>query len=262
MRKIVIVWMLFCLFTSAWVFAAEEGDSNQEFGAVQSWDFDLQIKSEGRKIALEWTPFSGNKDFLWYKFVYSTVNEDPVYPDDGNRFLWGEAALSDAELYLHAEDYYVRLCAITQEENERGRYCGKVHFLEYESEERELKVKSDASVKKIDATKGETKKVEAKKIETTREVKEEAVREVRELDDDLKSHIDERLEGFINSLEEKGYTNEEIASTLNTIISTLDRYKEIEWYARIASYVQDILERYTLQYWDDLEIFDEIFWEF
>jgi len=122
----------------SYVSAGDEWTRSDEYRAVQSWDFDLEIESEGWKIELEWESFPEDRGFMWYKFAYSKTNSNPVYPDDTNNFLWDDVDMDEAEIWLKQGSYYVRLCAITQDENSRGRYCSDVQKVEvgwYEKEE-------------------------------------------------------------------------------------------------------------------------------
>lgn len=257
MKKIAILSFIISLFLSLWVFAWDEETSRDQYRATTLWDFNLEVEVEGREVELQWDSFSKNEEFIWYRFISSQITKDPVYPADGGRFLWGNVGVKEAVFRLHAWEHYVRLCAITQELNDRGVYCSKVSRIQlgenavvYDQGESHTPQKIDKSVET------EVKKPAVKKPIVQKEITAEKI------STDLKRHIDEKLENFILTLEDEGNNNEQIAAILNTIIIKLDAYKKQDRYIVIASYMQDVLRHYVAQYSDDLDIFNELFGEF
>jgi hypothetical protein len=70
------------------------------------------------------------------------------------------------------------------------------------------------------------------------------------------------LNEFIKKLEAKDYSNEQIISTIDTVIERLEVLGKQEKYSAIVSYMIDILEEYRAKYEDDFSIFDDIFGEY
>jgi len=67
------------------------------------------------------------------------------------------------------------------------------------------------------------------------------------------------LSDFIKRLEAKNYSNEQIISTIDTVIERLEVLGKQDKYSALVSYMIDILEEYRAKYEDDFSIFEDIF---
>jgi len=249
MKRLLIVLVGLFVFGSA--FAWDDGRDEPEFSEVQSYDFDLSVESEDGQVEIEWEEFEWD-DFKWYKFVYSKTDKTPVYPEDKSQYFGDDAERDEAKIWLDAGSYYVRLCAIT---HDNDRYCSAVKRLvvekkEYYKEEKDYDDKDEYEKKQA------VKKAILKKAATKKAVKKGA------LSDTMKTRVDTALERFIERLEGKGYSNEKMVETLDKVIDRLEWFKAKEKYQALAEYMIEVLEEYKSEYSDDFWDLEDILNDF
>jgi len=227
----------------------DETSKEMEDREVIYYDFDLELELENGIVEAEWDEFEG-EGFDWYKLVYSTTNSKPLYPTDKTVFV-GSEDQTQASFKLKGgyENHYVRICAITlNDDYSKDRYCGEAQKLEWDGEyEREEKEEKKYVQKKVSTQQALQKKYKENKIE---------------LSSEIKSRVDTIIENFISKLEDKGYSDDKIVSTIDAVISRLGSYKNKEKYAAIVSYMIVVLEEYMSEYEDTLWDLEEIFSEF
>lgn len=119
-----------------------------EYREVQFYDFDLDIQQDGNLVEVTWDDFPNNTWFQWYKLLYSVTVENPVYPDQSAIYVGTDRLDTQNSFYLKKwyEKHYIRICAITQDESSKGRYCSKTQVIEtkiHVSEKWELPKKTE-----------------------------------------------------------------------------------------------------------------------
>lgn len=237
MKRLFVTIVLLCSFMGI-TYAWESASSTPLYRDVQHYDFDLSVTQEGNALFAEWNAFAEGKDFKWYKFVYSETEENPVYPDHTSHYVWDNRLKTSEKIWLkRGKTYYVRLCAVTDSGTSKGRYCSKVHKVKLGEEYKEVK------------TYVKDKKEEVKKEATT--VKKATTSVSSGLSTSLKARIDTALEAFIGKLEARGYSDEKMAATIDSVIDRLSIIKKSAKYTLMAGYMIEVLEEYKSEYQDD-----------
>jgi len=257
MKKLLVLFLSLSLCSVA--FAWDEWNYESEYSDVQSYDFDLSVEADGGQVEVEWDEFEWD-NFKWYKFVYSTTDSNPVYPEDTSQYFWDDAERDEADVWLDAGSYYVRLCAIT---HDNDRYCSEVKKLvvekwEYKKYDKDYDDDKDEEYEKKQAIKKAILKKEAEKKVAQKPIKNiatnKAVEKRSNLSTNMKNRIDTALERFVERLEEKGYDDEKMVDTLKAVIGRLDKFKAQERYTLIVEYMVEVLEEY-------IEKYDDSFWD-
>jgi D-alanyl-D-alanine carboxypeptidase len=192
--------------------------------------------------------------------VYSTTNSNPVYPDDKVVFIGERLQLSNSfKLDASKNDHYVRLCAVVlNDDYSKDRYCGSTKHLvttadDFENVEVKKEYNKTEAVKKEDVKKTEIKKdVKAEVKEETKVKTETKVKETSTLSVNLKARIDVLLENFIERLEERGDSDEKIASTIELVIERLEKLSGNATYNKIVAYMMTRLNELKEEYSNSL----------
>ena len=252
MRKLIIFLLATLIFSS--VFAGDDNWSEPEFSEVKSYDFDLSVESEGGQVEVEWNEFTGD-NFKWYKFVSSKTNSNPSYPEDSAEYFWDDSERDDAKIWLPTGSYYVRLCAIT---NDNDRYCSAVKKLVVEKKEYD---KEDKDYDDEDEKKEYEKKQTVKKAILKKATEKASVKKI-ELSDTMKSRVDTALEKFVERLKGKWYNDEKMVETLEQVIDRLQVFKTKEKYEALSMYMIEVLQEYIEEYSDALWDLEDILEDF
>jgi hypothetical protein len=230
--RYIAVLLLTLIFSLSGVYADKV--YTERFKDIEYFDFDFKVTiSESGVAHGTWNSYPKGKWFTYYKFLYSTKYANPVYPDLSAKYVGTD--ISDLETSFHLDSWdthYFRLCAITDEGyGVKGRYCSTTRKEEVDRE----------------------KEVEVKKEEySDTEYK---------ISEELKEKIEVRLELFIEKLE-SDYNDDEIVAIIDNVLLKLDRYKDDARYSVMLGYMQKLLKEYKTEYINQLDIFDDIFWEY
>jgi len=233
--------MLLLLVSFSYTYAWDEYETYEkteptkmEDREVIYYDHGLELELDDGEVEAEWDKFDID-GFDWYKLVYSTTNNQPVYPHDKSIFIGSiDQRETTFRLQKWAENHYVRLCAVVlNDDYSKDRYCGEVQKLiaevddEEEHEEHrictkeyspvcgvkwdQLKTysnkcmleKSDAAFKytgrcneKIETVK---KRVEAKKIEKVEKIQEKKT-EIQDKKEERKTTMTKALQERVDTL--------------------------------------------------------------
>jgi len=262
MRHVIVLLLSFFLSFS-YVFAGDDTDIEHQYGEVQSYDFDLSVESKGASITANWNAFPNDKNMKWYKLVFSQTNDTPTYPEDDARFVGSKSTKTSETIWLpNSGKYYVRICAITHDEE---RYCSNVEQVElawrvHNVSKKQQIVKNEAIKKAAVAEKKEdVKPVESPSQEPV--VTKKPV-EKKPLSSEMASRIDISVAKFIDRIEGKWYSEAEILNTLKNVIARLENLATQDRYHNIANYMIDILEGYKLQYQDEFDTLESILNDF
>lgn len=219
--------------------------------AVISYDFDLEVKQENGKVTASWNNFPENRGFEWYKLVYSTSNINPVYPNDTTVFVWERLQLENTfKLDANKNNHYIRLCALVINDNySKDRYCSETQ-----------KIKTTQS----DFISQNNNKIEYKKTDQKTDQKKDIkliqIKEVTfSLSEMMRTKINELLENFILRLEEKEYSDEQIAVSIDVVVKRLEILAKQVKYKNIAGYMIQELKSMQEKYSDPLNEFESIF---
>ena len=277
MKSFIAMMLLVCVsfsYTHAWD-EYEKYEKSQptkmEDREVIYYDHDLDLELEDGEVEAEWDEFT--KDgFDWYKLVYSTTNSNPVYPEDKTIFVGSKDQRETTfKLDSRSSNHYIRLCAVVlNDDYSKDRYCGEVQklvtssedFEDDSQEEKKYEYKKEAEAKTQAKKEALQKKLEEKQ-KLAAEKKESVSQKVAEkkatLSTNMKSRIDSVIENFIERLDEKWYSDAQITSAINTVISRLWEFKNKTWYKEIVKYMIEVLEEYRNEYSNPLEELESIF---
>jgi ferritin-like metal-binding protein YciE len=75
----------------------------------------------------------------------------------------------------------------------------------------------------------------------------------------MKMRIDSVIENFVGKLEDKWYSEAQMTSAINTVISRLWEFKNKAGYKYIVHYMIEVLEEYRDEYSNPLEDLESIF---
>ena len=257
MKKLLAI--LLSVFLCATAFAGEDYEKDNGYSDIQSYDFDLSVESEDGQVEVEWDEFEGD-DFKWYKFVYSQTDSNPTYPEDKSQYFWDDAERDEADIWLAKGDYYVRLCAIT---HDNERYCSEVQKLSVEKKDYE---KDDEDYDDEDEEKKEYAKKQAVKkailANAAKKVDKKVVTNTSNLSERMQNRVDAALERFIERLEAKDYDDEKMITTIDQVIDRLEWFKNQEKYAVIVEYMIEVLEEYKEKYSDNFGDLEDILNDF
>lgn len=270
------------------------GDDWNEPGykAVESYNFDLVVEADGKKLEMVWNKFEHDEELKWYKFVYSKTDPSPTYPENDALYLGDDEDMDSAEKWFKEGSYYVRLCAVT---HSNGRYCSDVKKVEisdkYETrddtyvctqeyapvcgkKDGKKRTYSNKCTMKAEgasyqyagkcevATDDKYDKDKYEKEEYKKEYKEDYKKTDRNyhgLSEDMKEKIEDLIENFIDKLEDKDYSDEKIVSVIDQIIVKLEKLKSNAKYKAIVTYMIDLLKDYQSEYNDDFGAIEDIF---
>lgn len=215
------------------IFADNEGEKTKkgssQYSEVMDADFDLEVESDGGKVEFSWDGFSGN-DFKWWKLAYSTDGSiDIAYPQSSHLFLGDDANMKEAEKWFDAGEYNFRLCAITID---NSRYCGNVvyHVVGKAEEKKDMSESEKESKEKMYEKHKKKKYVLAQK---------------------LKLRVNMLVGKFIQSLEAKDYSNDEILTAIETVQERLEAYIDQEKFKALAEYMDQVLELKKQRFQED-----------
>ncbi len=220
----------------------KEKNYTQRYKDIEYYDYDFKVEVDEKWYAnVKWNTYLSVDGFQYYKLLYSTKYANPSYPEISAKHVGDDLYETGKSFKIDTskEHHYFRLCSIVDEGYwVTARYCSTTKKFTLDDEDERYEDKDDNYEEKQEND------------------------EDTNISSDLKDRIDSRLEDFIESLEEKGYSDEDMVKVIDDIIGKLDRYKKIDKYARIASYMQEVLEDYKEDYEDELDIFDDIFGEY
>lgn len=291
-----IVALLLTIMLSLTVASAQTmaGDDWNEPGYkdVKSYDFDLDVEADGKKLYIEWNEFEHDEELKWFKFVYSKTDSSPTYPENDALYLGDDEDMDSAEKWFKEGSYYVRLCAIT---HANGRYCSEVRKVEIWSYDegrdevyactkeyapvcgkkdgKKRTFSNKCTMKSEGATYAYSGKCEVEKedkYDKDKYDKEEDKKEYKEdykkndrnyygLSQDMKERVEELIENFIEKLEDKDYSDEKIVSVIDQIIVKLEKLKSDARYKVLVTYMIDLLRDYQSEYSDDFGTIEDIF---
>lgn len=232
------------------------------------YDHDLELELEDGKVEAEWDKFT--KDgFDWYKLVYSTTNSNPVYPEDKTIFVGSiDQRETTFKLDPSSREHFVRLCAVVlNDDYSKDRYCWRVQKLittqeNFEDDSYEEKYEREEfkknSEEKLRVKKQELQNRLEEKQKLTSEKKESASKKAI-LSEKMKQKIDTVIENFVEKLEDKGYSDAQMTSAINTVISRLWEFRNKAGYQEIVKYMVSTLEKYREEYSNPLEDLESIF---
>jgi len=247
-KLLVLVVSLFIFGTTfAW-------DENYDSGYsdVQSYDFGLSVESEGGQVEVEWDEFEWD-NFKWYKFVYSKTDSSPSYPENDAQYFGDDAEKDEAKLWLSEGTYYVRLCAIT---HDNDRYCSSVERVSVEKKEYYKEEKDYDDKDEYEKKQAVKKAILKKAVDSKKTVKSSG------LSDTMKTRVDTALERFMERLEGKWYSDEKVVETLDKVIDRLEWFKAKEKYEALAGYMIEVLEEYKEEYSDSFGDLEDILEDF
>lgn len=271
--KILVSLLVFGLLSPS-IFAWDESYSQPQYSAIHYYDFDLEIDNDGGNVYFEWNEFEKDEKIKWWKLVFSQKTSDISYPENDARYLGDAQDLDEAKQWFDAGSYYFRLCAVT---HENSRYCGDVVKYSFDEEkyyekEKEMKVctmeyapvcgKKDGVYKTysnncIRESAG-AYKVENKYCEDNVSMQEKT-ESTFGLSLALRKRINEVLEGFIERLENRGDSDEEISDTIDIVLERLEKLQTQEKYKNIAGYMAQELRAMQEKYNDPLGDLESIF---
>lgn len=274
--KIFLSIFLFLGLCFTGVFAESEVHESP-YKEVEHYNFDLKTEIDGSKVKITWNTFVSDEKLKWFKFVYSTKTSSPVYPDHTTSYVGNDASQTSYTQGLKEGNYYVRLCAITED---NGRYCSKVHKVAIEKKEYEEEKHNMFCTKEyvpVCGKQGEHKKTYGNKCtlkaaganylysgkcDYTEEKKEETIKKPSSLSSAMKGKINTMLKKFTTKLEAKDYSDEKIVSVVDTIIKKLHSLENQEKYKAIVAYMIEYLNKYKSQYENTLGELEDIFTDF
>lgn len=290
MKKVLAFGLVALL--SLWSSFAGDDHSAPEYSAVQGYDFDLEIENEGGKVTFEWEKFSRDEKIKWWKLVYSQSSEDISYPENDARYLGNAQDKTSATQWFDAGMYYFRLCAITEQNN---RYCSEVEKFSFEQETKKYdskkehakeyaKVKNNAictreyapvcgktsygmktySNKCVMESQGasfvsEGKCEKSERAEKMYKKKEAMKKRKTILSEKVKGKIDTMLDSFLERLEKKGYSDEQMLSKINTVMERLKKLESNKKYTFIVRYMMEVLEDEKMKYDSELNEVEKVF---
>lgn len=244
------------------LYAGDEAYVAPEYKEIKEYNFDLKIETDGGKVELEWNKFESDEKLKWWKFVMSKSDSTPSYPENESRYLGDSTGLTQSTQWINAGDYYVRLCAIT---HEMGRYCSEVQKLSVTGYEKKEYVKKDYE-KKDEYKKDykEKKEYTHKKEEYKKDYSEKKKTYVKNshLSADMKERIAQVVEKFVEKLEARGYSDEKMSETLDSVIDRLEGLKSQAKYKSIATYMIELLKKERNRYDDSISDLESILDEF
>lgn len=268
---------------------AGEGHKAPQYNPVQSYDFGLEMDRDGGKVKFSWDEFTKNENIKWWKLVHSKTSSNISYPENSSRYLGDSQSMTESVQWFDAGKYYVRLCAVTHSNN---RYCGEVKTLSFTEEAKkvEQKKKHVKEYKKVNNNAvctreyapvcGKTSygmktysnkcvmksqgasyvsmgKCEMRERKTEKKEMKKTSKAV--LSDRVKDRIDELLENFLERLEDKGYSNEKMLSSINTVVERLKKLESNKKYTMIVKYMIEVLEEEKTQYDSGLDGIEKVF---
>ena len=253
--KSFLIGIICSVLLSTSVFAEGNTSGNTWYKDVEYYDFELSLeKNDGGSVEIEWNEFEKDKEFLWYKLLHSTTNKSPVYPDQAAAFVGSNVKDNSNSLWLESwKTHYIRVCAITQEGDSIGRYCGKTQKFYLSA------TNSENTKKKAEGIKAhyEKKTTEIEEYEAQKTQKETRTK----LSSALKARIDSLLKNFIQRLEAKDISDTERIEAIDAVIGKLVKYIDDEKYTAIVTYMIETLETYKSKY-GNLDIFEDILNDF
>ncbi|MCD5374960.1 hypothetical protein LR010_00740 [Candidatus Gracilibacteria bacterium] len=235
MKKILATAMLFVV-TAVGVFAESKNGYVERYKDVEYYDFDFNVEISEQGVAkASWNSYPKGKGFMYYKLMYSTKYANPVYPDLGAKYVGVNITDLGNSFHLESGDtHYFRLCTITDEDyGVKGRYCSSTRKEEVESNGKTYEKKENSYVSSNS-----------------------------NISSELQNKVEERITSFIQSLKDKGYSDDKIVTVIDSVLTRLEKYKEDTRYTAIVTYMQKLLEEYRSEYKDELDIFDDIFGEY
>jgi len=272
--------MLLLCVSFSYTYAWDEGEvyekkesTNMEDRDVIYYNHWLELEFDDGEVEAEWDDFTLD-GFDWYKLVYSATNSQPVYPDDKTVFVGSvDQRETTFKLDSRSSNHYVRLCAVVlNDDYSKDRYCGRVQKLittpeDFEDDSYEEKYEKEEykknSEEKLRAKKQELQKRLEEKQKLASEKKEYVSKKVTEkkaiLSEKMKQRIDTVIENFVEKLEDKGYSDAQMASAINTVISRLWEFRNKAGYQEIVKYMVSVLEEYREEYSNPLEDLESIF---
>jgi len=88
MKSLLATMLLLCVSFS-YTYAGEEEKWSEDKTSLKMeerevipYNFSLKVSQENGVATASWDDFPANRGFEWYKLVYSTTKENPVYPND------------------------------------------------------------------------------------------------------------------------------------------------------------------------------------
>ena len=224
MKNILKIMIIFILLITG-VYAEENEESILKYSPVQNYDFNFSVQAVNWKIESQWNIFSDSENLKWYKFVYSHTNKNPAYPEDNSEYIWNNTSTKTHSQYLEAGMYYVRLCAITYN-NER--FCSKVKQVTIIDTWSKF-----ISQQEIDDYKNKFASTDLEKV----------VIKKWELSDKIKRKIEKAVGKFITRLEKKWYSDKKIVKVIDKIIIKARSLKVKPKIQPILDYLIVVLER-------------------
>lgn len=287
LTKIFIGLLWAVLLSAVTVFAGEEITTSKkyspsdEYRNTELYDFDLEVETDGKKVTLQWEEFDED-NFMWYKFVFSTKDSDPVYPNHDSYYISDDAYTDEYEAWMKPGAYYVRLCAITQDDDSRGRYCSRVKKVEIKEHTTITACTKEYApvcgkkytgswwwyatydnkcyLKRVGAiyvSSGECKNEDEDDYDDGYEDEDEY-----DISDETKRKVQNILDNFIAKLERKWYSDDKIVDTLEVVIDRLEKLQDQQKYRELIGYMIDVIEDIIDEYEDDFDAIEDIFSDF
>ncbi len=306
MKSLLATMLLLCVSFS-YTYAGEEEKWSEDKTSLKMeerevipYNFSLKVSQENGVATASWDDFPANRGFEWYKLVYSTTKENPVYPNDTVVFVGERLQLKNSfKLDAWKNNHYVRLCAVVlNDDYSKDRYCSETQKLvtstedfvrkeekkEYvtykESQENKVSIEKDQKVctkeyvpvcgkkegvykiysnncvrESQGAIKVENKLCNADKTE----IKETKKESTFALSLALRERINELLTDFLEKLEDKGYSDAEIADAIDVVSQRSETLSKQAKYKNIAGYMMQELQSMKDAYSDPLGEFQWIF---
>lgn len=256
MKKVVL--FIFALVVSLlWNSLYAEGDSSskQDFIALDGFNFEFEMKKEdANAYDFSWNDYEGS-DFLYYKFLVSATDSNPMYPEDPVYTVWMNASDDTATFWAkESGTYYARVCIITMNEETYQHYkrCSNVIRFEHTMEsstEKEYGEKEYEYVKEYEHKASQTEKETPQSEEKNDTVKVQESTKTPILGTQLQAKIDGMLETFFEKVEEKNWTDKEVTEKLNQVNEALEGLKKT--YPSLNSvidYMVSKISAYALNY--------------
>jgi len=242
----------------SYTFAEDNGSVDHHYGDIQSYDFDFSVEANGASVKAKWNAFPKDRNMKWYKLAFSQTDDDPTYPESDARFLgWKASKTSETVVFPEIGTYYLRLCAITHDDE---RYCSEVEKVELTGRTHHVTKKNPVKKVKTIQHSVEVKKEESSVEETPTETQDTVKK--RPLSTTTVNRIETSVAKFVDRLEGKWYSDAEMINILKNVIARLENLATQDKYHKIANYMIEILEGYKSQYQDEFDALESILNEF